>query len=79
MPATTLSDVVGPLCTGLDVLATAVPMGVPRTGDLVAIADAGAYGFTESMPFFLSHPIPAEVCLRDGRVVAARPRALPRG
>jgi diaminopimelate decarboxylase len=72
------ADVVGPLCTGLDVLATDVSMAAPRTGDLVAIRDTGAYGFTESMPFFLSHPIPAEVCLRDGRVVAARPRQAPR-
>lgn len=72
------ADVVGPLCTGLDVLATDVPMATPRTGDIVAIRDAGAYGFTESMPFFLSHPIPAEVCLREGRVVAARPRQAPR-
>ncbi len=72
------TDVVGPLCTGLDVLATDVPMAPPRTGDLIAIRDTGAYGFTESMPFFLSHPVPAEVCLRDGRVVAARPRQAPR-
>jgi diaminopimelate decarboxylase len=72
------ADVVGPLCTGLDVLATDVTMAVPRTGDIVAIRDTGAYGFTESMPYFLSHPIPAEVCLRDGRVVAARPRQAPR-
>ena len=77
-PGTGTADVVGPLCTGLDVLATAVPMAMPRTGDLIAIRDTGAYGFTESMPFFLSHPIPAEVCLRDGRVVAARPRVAPR-
>jgi diaminopimelate decarboxylase len=72
------ADIVGPLCTGLDVLATSVPMAAPRTGDLLAIRDTGAYGFTESMPFFLSHPIPAEVCLREGRVVAARPRLSPR-
>lgn len=72
------ADVVGPLCTGLDVLATNVPMVPPRTGDLLAVLDTGAYGFTESMPYFLSHPVPAEVCLREGRVVAARPRIAPR-
>ena len=33
-------DVAGPLCTGLDVLATDVPMREPRTGDLLAIPDA---------------------------------------
>jgi diaminopimelate decarboxylase len=72
------ADIVGPLCTGLDVLATDVPLPTPRAGDLLAIRDAGAYGFTESMPFFLSHPIPAEVCVREGRVVATRPRVAPR-
>ena len=38
----------------------------PTSGDLVAVLDVGAYGFTESMPFFLSHPMPAEVVVRDG-------------
>ncbi|HET7028819.1 MAG TPA: alanine racemase [Candidatus Limnocylindrales bacterium] len=68
--------VVGPLCSGLDVLAreTALPAVV---GDLVAIIDAGAYGYTESMPFFLSHPIPAEVVVRDGVAALARPRIEP--
>ncbi len=77
-PAVGVTDIVGPLCTGLDVLATEVPMPAPRTGDLLAVVDAGAYGFTESMPLFLSHPIPAEVAVRGGRVVAARPRVAPR-
>jgi diaminopimelate decarboxylase len=72
-------DVVGPLCTGLDVLASGVPLVRPVAGDLLAVRDSGAYGFTESMPFFLSHPIPAEVCVRGARVVAARPRSAPGG
>ena len=59
--------VAGPLCSGLDVLATGVAMAPPSVGDLVAVLDVGAYGFTESMPYFLSHPIPAEVVARDGR------------
>lgn len=78
-PLAGVADVVGPLCTGLDVLAGAVPMPEVRTGDLIAVEDTGAYGFTESMPFFLSHPIPAEVAIREGRVVATRPRVAPRG
>ena len=71
------ADVVGPLCTGLDVLATAVPMAAPRTGDLIAIRDTGAYGFTESMPFFLSHPIPAEVAIDGSAVHVSRERVEP--
>ena len=63
------TNVVGPLCTGLDVLATDVRLPAVERGDLLAILDAGAYGYSESMPFFLSHPIPAEV------VIDARHRA----
>lgn len=69
--------VAGPLCSGLDVLAAAVVMPRPGIGDLVAVLDVGAYGFTESMPLFLSHPIPAEVVVRDGRAALIRPRQEP--
>jgi diaminopimelate decarboxylase len=34
---------------------------VVRVGDLVAFERTGAYGLTESMLFFLSHPLPVEV------------------
>lgn len=69
--------VAGPLCSGLDVLATGTLMAPPSVGNLVAVLDVGAYGFTESMPFFLSHPIPAEVVARDGRAGLIRPRLEP--
>jgi diaminopimelate decarboxylase len=69
--------VAGPLCSGLDVLATEVMLAVPEPGDLVAVLDVGAYGFTESMPFFLSHPIPAEVAVRGGHAALLRPRLEP--
>ena len=39
--------------------------------------NVGAYGFTESMPFFLSHPVPAEVAVRAGRAELIRPRQEP--
>jgi diaminopimelate decarboxylase len=68
----------GPLCTGLDILASgdAVP-AAPSVGDLVAVLDVGAYGATESMPFFLSHALPAEIAVRDGEAWLARPRVDP--
>jgi len=69
--------VAGPLCSGLDVLARSVPMAPPEPGDLVAVLDVGAYGATESMPFFLSHPVPPEIALRDGEAWVARPRVEP--
>lgn len=70
--------VVGPLCTGLDTLAAAAPIPEAMVGDLVAFLDAGAYGYSESMPFFLSHPVPAEVAVRGGEARLIRPRLDPR-
>ena len=69
--------VAGPLCSGLDVFSQTAVMTPPEVGDLVAILDVGAYGFTESMPLFLSHPIPAEVAVRAGRAELIRPRQDP--
>ncbi|MGH2465384.1 MAG: diaminopimelate decarboxylase family protein [Candidatus Limnocylindrales bacterium] len=51
----------GPLCTGLDILARDIAIGMPEVGELLAVLDTGAYGYTESMPLFLSRPLPAEV------------------
>ncbi|CAN5633879.1 hypothetical protein BH24CHL9_BH24CHL9_05940 [soil metagenome] len=73
----TPTDVVGPLCTGLDYLALRAPLPAPQRGDLLAVQDAGAYGFSESMPFFLSHPIPAEIVVDRGQVNVSRPRIEP--
>ncbi len=56
--------VAGPLCSGLDVLATGAVMAPPTVGDLMAVLDVGAYGFTESMPVLPVAPDPG----RGGRV-----------
>jgi diaminopimelate decarboxylase len=69
--------VAGPLCSGLDVFSQSAIMSMPDVGDLIAVLDVGAYGFTESMPLFLSHPIPAEVAIRGGRAELIRPRVEP--
>lgn len=69
--------VAGPLCSGLDVLARGAMLPALEVGDLIAVLDVGAYGFTESMPYFLSHPMPAEVIARDGRAALIRPRREP--
>jgi diaminopimelate decarboxylase len=52
-------------------------LSAPEPADLVAVLDVGAYGFTESMPFFLSHPVPAEVAVCGGRTALLRPRMEP--
>ena len=67
----------GPLCTGLDLLAVGAPLGSLATGDLVAVLDVGAYGATEAMPLFLSHPMPAEVVVSSGTPRLGRPRIEP--
>jgi diaminopimelate decarboxylase len=69
--------IAGPLCSGLDVLSTDALGRAPGVGELVAVLDVGAYGFTESMPLFLSHPMPAEVAISDGRAQLLRPRVDP--
>lgn len=69
--------VAGPLCTGLDVFARASAIAPPDIGDLVAVLDVGAYGATESMPFFLSHPLPPEIVMRGGEAWSSRPRVDP--
>ena len=53
-------DVAGPLCTSLDFIARGIELPDPRPGDLIAVGCAGAYGYTESMLDFLSHPHPAQ-------------------
>lgn len=64
--------IAGPLCTGLDILARDAVIGMPEVGELLTILDAGGYGFTESMPLFLSRPIAAEVIVDSRRRQPAR-------
>lgn len=54
-------DVVGCLCTPLDLLGDRVVLPRARIGDLIAVLCAGAYGLTASPTAFLGHPAPAEV------------------
>ncbi|MEF8777085.1 MAG: diaminopimelate decarboxylase [Haloarculaceae archaeon] len=50
----------GPCCTSADVFATDRPIARPERGDLLAIGNAGAYGY-ELANNFHSQPRPAEV------------------
>lgn len=49
----------GPLCTSLDRLGE-VDLPPLAAGDLLAFGTTGAYGFSEGMTHFLSHPVPPE-------------------
>ena len=54
-------NVVGPLCTPLDVLAWQMEMARADIGDLIVVFQSGAYGYTASPTRFLSHPEPVEL------------------
>lgn len=62
----------GPLCTALDNLGTLKLPEDTAPGDWLCFHQAGAYGFTEGMPFFLCHNLPAEVIMYDGNVMIPR-------
>lgn len=55
------ANVVGPLCTPLDVLADKMELAQAEVGDLIAVLQSGAYGLTASPLRFLSHPVPMEI------------------
>lgn len=67
-------DVVGPLCTPLDVLARQVQFPQANVGDLVGVLQSGAYGRTSSPLQFLGHCSPPEVLVenREARIVRQR-------
>jgi diaminopimelate decarboxylase len=59
-------EVVGPLCTPLDVLARSVELPSAEVGDLIGVFQSGAYARSASPAGFLSHPSPPEVWVDDG-------------
>lgn len=60
-------DVVGPLCTPLDVLARGVTLPRAEVDDLIGVFQSGAYARTASPLGFLSHLSPPEVWVEGGR------------
>jgi diaminopimelate decarboxylase len=67
-------DVVGPLCTPLDVLARDVDLPPAEVGDLVGILQSGAYARAASPLGFLSHLTPPEILVEDGETRLIRRR-----
>ncbi|MBE2186574.1 MAG: diaminopimelate decarboxylase [Rhodothermales bacterium] len=65
--------VTGNACESADVFATARPLPMPVEGDVLAIADAGAYGASMASPYNL-RPFPAEVLLDDAGPTLVRER-----
>jgi diaminopimelate decarboxylase len=55
-----LVDIVGPVCESSDVLASGRYIGPVKPGDVLAIGQAGAYGYSMSSQYN-ARPRPAEV------------------
>jgi diaminopimelate decarboxylase len=67
-----LFDIHGPLCTSMDKLGKLPLPDDVSIGDQLVFGYCGAYGFTESMPFFLCHHIAAEYVFSQGTLVEVR-------
>ncbi len=66
-------DVVGPICESGDALAKDRTLPKVEEGDLLAVLNAGAYGFSMSSQYN-SRPRAAEVMIRQGKDVLVRKR-----
>ncbi|MEM9242821.1 MAG: PLP-dependent decarboxylase [Pseudomonadota bacterium] len=65
----------GPLCTSLDKVSEVHLPGDIAIGDWLLFKQVGAYGFTESMPWFLCHDLAGEVVCENGEVTIIRAAA----
>ena len=68
-----LADVVGPVCESGDYLALGRTMPEPKSGDLLAIMTAGAYGAVQSGTYNTRALVP-EVLVRGDQYAVVRPR-----
>jgi diaminopimelate decarboxylase len=66
-------DIAGPVCESSDFLAKERQLGSPQPGDILAIAQAGAYGFSMSSQYN-ARPRPAEVLVEGDQATLIRPR-----
>jgi len=66
-------DIVGPVCESSDVLANERKLGIVQPGDVLAIGQTGAYGFSMASTYN-GRPRPAEVLVsgREVRVIRER-------
>jgi len=62
----------GPLCTSLDKLGYVPITADIAIGESLVFGYCGAYGFSESMPFFLCHNVAAEYVFSEGQLQRVR-------
>ncbi|MGA2465567.1 MAG: pyridoxal-dependent decarboxylase, exosortase A system-associated [Thermodesulfobacteriota bacterium] len=65
-------NLVGPLCTTLDILGRDIAVESPRVGDIIAFLNSGSYGFTSSPLLFLGHETPTELLLQENGIKIIR-------
>ncbi|WP_150466788.1 PLP-dependent decarboxylase [Francisella sp. SYW-9] len=68
----TVMELHGPLCTSIDYLGSIALPDNTAPGDYLVFTQTGAYGFTESMPFFLCHTLPAEIIYTKNKIQIIR-------
>ena len=72
-PEEAVYDVVGPICESGDALAKDRRLPTVQEGDLLAVLNAGAYGFSMSSQYN-ARPRAAEVVVKNGKATLARER-----
>lgn len=72
-PDEEIYDVVGPICESGDVLAKDRQLAKIQEGDLLAVLNAGAYGYSMSSQYN-ARPRAAEVLVKNGKCVLIRER-----
>ncbi len=73
-PCTMKASINGPLCTPIDRIAVPDDLPAVDVGDHIVFLNAGAYGYSLSLLFFLSQQTPAEVLVHEGKVHLVRER-----
>ncbi len=66
-------DIVGPICESADCFARDLTLPLPEQNDLLAICDAGAYGWAMSSTYN-ARPLLPEVLVDNGAAMLIRPR-----
>ena len=67
-------NLVGPLCTTLDILGRDIAVESPKVGDIIAFLNSGSYGFTSSPLLFLGHETPPELMVVNDEIKIIRDR-----
>lgn len=61
-------DIVGPICESSDFLAKDIELPEVQPGDLIALADSGAYGFAMAS-HYNAHDLPREIAVSQGKTI----------